>query len=424
MALSDSRNITPYIDCVELLRYFCERDNLSLDGVVNEMRQKERMRIIENHPYNIFQSKDGRFRTYVRDTSTANGRRMIAKSSREKLIDALVDYYDSSSSINNFKNTVTLSMLYPDWIHYKSLHVEKTTIDRVHKDWKRYYENTSIVNKPIRHITKLDLDEWIHKQIKQFNMDKHQYGNFSLILRQELQYAVDREIIDENPFSYVRVDKKRMLRQEHKKSDESQVFSLQELDLITECAMNDMNSENRKKHKLVPLAVLFLFQTGVRLGELSALRFEDIIDDTEIIIRRTVQYPRGDILDSTKGTYGDRVVPLTPKAVLLIRNAEKILKEHGITPNGYIFSMTNEPILTYLAVQKTFAKYCDNLGITRKSPHKARKTYISELLDHGVNINTVRSIAGHKDEQTTLNNYCYDMNSKEQRHSLVVSAIH
>lgn len=77
----------------------------------------------------------------------------------------------------------------------------------------------------------------------------------------------------------------------------------------------------------------------------------------------------------------------------------------------------------YLAIQKAFTTYCRELKILKRGPHKARKTYISELLDYGVNINTVRAIAGHKDEHTTFNNYCFDRKTKSERDAQVIAAI-
>lgn len=377
--------------------------------------------ILTNHPYTIFESKDGRYRTYVKDPTMSNGRRMIVKSSREDLENAVVEHYISMSD-DMFSENATLASLYPDWIEYKALHVEYPTINRVKKDWKRYYEGAAIVNKPICKITKLDLDEWIHKMIKEYDMDYHQYGNFSLIIRQELEYAVDRGIIDSNPFLSVRIDKKRVLRAEHKKPDETQVFTLEELEFIYECAEKDFSENRRPKHKLVPLAVQFLFQTGLRLCEVAALRYEDI-DGDEIIVRRMVRYPGGEIIDSTKGTFGDRRVPLTPKALELIDVAKKKQEVSGQKNMKYIFVMSGDPIHTYLAIQKAFAKYCKELEIQQRGPHKARKTYISELLEFGININTVRAIAGHKDEHTTFNNYCYDRKTKSERNAQVIAAI-
>ena len=405
----------------ELLRFIVERDNLSLDGVVSDYMKKRKEQILADHPYKIFESNDGRFRTYVKDPSMSNGRRMVVKSTREKLEEAIIEHYMALIDEITAANT-TLASLYPDWIEYKALHVEYPTINRVKKDWKRYYEGSAIVNKPISSITKLDLDEWVHKMIKKYNMDYHQYGNFSLIIRQELEYAVERGVIDTNPFLSLKIDRKRVLRAEHKKPDETQVFTLEELEYLYECAEKDFLSDRRPKHKLVPLAVQFLFQTGLRLCEVAALRYDDI-NDNEMTVRRMVRYPGGEILDSTKGTYGDRTVPLTPRALELIDIARKKQDESGQTDMEYIFVMTGEPINTYLAIQKAFTKYCKQLEITQRSPHKARKTYISELIDSGININTVRAIAGHRDEHTTFNNYCYDRKTRSERNAQVIAAI-
>ena len=43
-----------------------------------------------------------------------------------------------------------------------------------------------------------------------------------------------------------------------------------------------------------------------------------------------------------------------------------------------------------------------------KSFHKVRKTYISALIDSGININEIWKAVGHTDEHTTFSNYCYN----------------
>lgn len=47
----------------------------------------------------------------------------------------------------------------------------------------------------------------------------------------------------------------------------------------------------------------------------------------------------------------------------------------------------------------------DNIN---KSNHKIRKTFISSLFDNNMNIDTIRETAGHADERTSLNNYCFN----------------
>lgn len=43
------------------------------------------------------------------------------------------------------------------------------------------------------------------------------------------------------------------------------------------------------------------------------------------------------------------------------------------------------------------------------------KTYISSLIDVGINIDTVRAYAGHADERTTYLSYCFDRRPEAEK---------
>ncbi|WP_303136598.1 tyrosine-type recombinase/integrase [uncultured Eubacterium sp.] len=55
--------------------------------------------------------------------------------------------------------------------------------------------------------------------------------------------------------------------------------------------------------------------------------------------------------------------------------------------------------------------------------HKIRKTVCSTLIDSGININTVREIMGHSDEETTLRNYTFDTNEASDTDKAVIKAL-
>ncbi len=58
-------------------------------------------------------------------------------------------------------------------------------------------------------------------------------------------------------------------------------------------------------------------------------------------------------------------------------------------------------------IQMKLYRLCDELDFGRRSPHKLRKTYISMLLNNSFDPDFVRRQAGHRQLQTTLNNYTY-----------------
>lgn len=81
---------------------------------------------------------------------------------------------------------------------------------------------------------------------------------------------------------------------------------------------------------------------------------------------------------------------------------------YGFYDEDYIFVNSNSSRLTTGSINCYLYRLCDEINMNRKSSHKIRKTYISSLFDNGININKIREIAGHEDERTSLNNYCFD----------------
>lgn len=395
------------------------------DDDVNEFMKRDidklRSKVQQIHPYKWGLSC-GRWQTYVRDETKKDNRRRIKANSEIELLDCLIDFYADESLLVSKKTT--LDTLYPKWLEYKRLHTTaETYIKRIMSDWNTYYKNTDIVKIPICELTRLQLDTWVHELIKKYSMSKNNYYNVTCIIRQMFEYAVMAGIIETNTFSQVTVDGKRLFRKVPKKESHTQVFSRKEECSLKEYAWNDFYNEV-KDYVLSPLAVLFMFETGIRISEVCALKYEDIIDSSHIEIQRMLRRDTNEIVEHTKGTYGDRTTILTTEANKIIAAAKKYQNEHNIASEGYIFSNTGIPTAgLYRAVASLYTKYSHKQNIPTKSSHKARKTYISALIDAGVNIDSIREMVGHADERTTYNNYCFDRATDSERVKLVEKAL-
>ncbi len=409
------------ISSEHMLQYLQENGIINIDDVQGQMTKKRREMLLKQHPYDIWKGNDSRYRTYIADSTKKSGRRMIVKTYEESIIDYLVEYYDSLDESKKLEN-ITLEKLYPKWQEYKELHTTASTyIRRIDNDWNRYYADTKIVKIPVRRLDKLALDTWAHQLIKDNSMTKKQYYNSTIIMRQSLDYAVDLNIIDSNPFSKVSIDGKRLFRKVKKQPDNTQVFLTDEVPLISKMAWEDFTSNPRMTHKLAPLAVLFQFQTGLRVGELCACKYDDMEKSDFIHIQRMYRYETNEITDHTKTPYSDRQVYLTERAKKYIRLAKEYQQKHGYD-SDYIFSVNHEP-LSPRSIEYLYKKYCNHAGIIHKSSHKSRKTYISCLIDGQVNLNTVREMVGHADERTTLDNYCFDRCTENEKAHLIENAL-
>lgn len=405
----------------KLLEFALQNGIINLDSVKAEMNKKRLKELVEKHPYSIYQGKDGRWRTYIPDSSNKYGRKLIVKSSEDAIYKLLGEYYESMDESRQLES-ITLRNLYPRWLEYKKLHTNaETYIFRIEADWNKYYLNNKIIDIPIKKLDKLILDEFVHKLIQDNNMTKNQYFNATVIIRQALLYAIDLGIIESSPLALVKVDGKRMFRKVQKKSDETQVFSKEEFKAITFCAWEDFEV-TRSKYPLAPLAVLFQMQTGTRIGEVCTVRYSDIEKSNYIHIQRMLRRDTGEVVNHTKTDCGDRLVPLTDMAKKIIGSARNKQKELNVSSDNYIFSTTPEPIPEH-AIAHLYTKYCKMNGCIHKSSHKARKTYISALIDANLNINSVRKIVGHSDERTTLGNYCFDRHSEAEKRKTIENAL-
>lgn len=401
------------------LTELCDILNISIDDVEQAMKKAEIDRILKQHPYKITLSS-GRWQTYIKDDTQPSGRKKLVKPTEEKLNIALYEYYKEHNEQTQ-RNNITLKTLYPEWKEYKSSHTTaQNYIRRINNDWNKYYKDSDIINKKIKNLDKLTLDKWAHELIQKYKMSKTQYYNCTIIMRQVLDYAVDSNIISENPFSLIKIDGRRLFRQVKKKPNETQVYSKKELTQLSTMAWNDFYSNNKLKYQLSPLAILFQFQTGIRLGELCVVRFSDVQGDY-INIERMYRYETKEVVNHTKG-FEDRKVLLTSTAKELIRIAKEYQLQQGFCADGYIFSCSNKP-LSEASIAGLYKKYCEEMGTLRKSSHKSRKTYISSLIDGQVNINTIREMVGHADERTTYNSYCFDRHTEREKQLQIETAL-
>ena len=409
------------INTEQMFSFLVENGIIDIGDTLNAMTEKHKENLLKKHPFDIWQGKDSRYRTYIEDESKPSGRRMIVKTHEQDLLDYLAEFYEKQEQDRSIKN-YTLERLYPEWKKYKSLHTTaETYITRINSDWNTYYKNTDIIKVPIKDLTKLDLDEWAHKLIKDYNMTKNQYYNVTVIMRQALLYAVDLGIIESSPFSLIKIDGKRLFRKTKKKPDYTQIFYQNEVDEISRMALDDFH--NRVKvYELAPLALLFQFQTGLRIGELCAVRYDDIETPDYIHIQRMVRRDTKEVVEHTKTSYGDRQIFLTAQAKHLIALAKERQESLSVDSSGYIFSINGKP-LTERSVATLYVKYCKKAGIIQKSSHKSRKTYISALIDGKVNINTVREMVGHADERTTLGNYAFDRKTDSEKAQMIENAL-
>ena len=399
----------------ECLQFRNADGSIDLDGVKEHMRKARKTKILDNYRGQIkkLNGKDQRYYIKLKDKSRSDGRYTIKAATEEELLEKVFLWH--LENVESIKEP-TLGSIFPEFLEYKKKTTwGASTVVRNLSVWKNYYEGTEILTVPIRSIRLKRLQEWAYGLIAEHDMTQKEFRNVSTWIKQMFEYAAMEEIIDKNPYSMLKITNPNVFRQAEDKSDENKVLSPDmELKLYAKC-WELFDKKHYPVHQLLPLGIIMLFQAGLRPSELATLRYEDIQGD-EIIIRRYYSDKAGVIRENrTKAGHGFRRIILTSLAKELIEAARKRQLEEGIEDPEYIFMMNDHFKGFYDRLRKTFPSLCKKIGIPQNTPYSGRRTFISSLIDAQVNIRTIQNYVGHNDARTTLNNYCFDRNGREER---------
>lgn len=154
--------------------------------------------------------------------------------------------------------------------------------------------------------------------------------------------------------------------------------------------------------------VVLSLYTGLRIGELLALTWQDIDFQRGLLSVSKTCYDGktesgfGQIVDEPKTQSSKRVIPI-PKQLL---HALKELKR--INKSDYVISSGGKPI-TVRSYQRGFELLLARLGISHKGFHSLRHTFATRALECGMDVKTLSEILGHKNATITLNRYAHSL---------------
>lgn len=394
-----------------------------------EVREKrEKMKnslekaVLEIHTAPITQGsgKDKRWFTPIRK----GGKRVILKKyTYEALLDELINFYGIGTDIPTLRN------LYPKWVKYKlTMGATTSYIRRIDADWRNYYINDPIVDKDIRKLSINEIRAWLGAFISERKLTSKKFYNMQTIFKQIFAYAYDEDdILTENPFNKISFPKRKYFKGETSKvrrmtRSKKEVFTEEDIKKVKVIAMEEYLSNPRHTTATASLGVLLLFQTGLRVGELVALRERNVFDDYiyveaeeqrdyQIIIDEgksevTCVY-KGTSVGAAKTDAAYRQIPLTEEAKYLIDLVRQSNKNNGYKTEDFLFVNAKQRMQEN-TILKHIYKYCDRAFIDRRSPHKVRKTFASLLINNGLmDLSEVAGLMGHVDEKTLINHYLY-----------------
>lgn len=178
-----------------------------------------------------------------------------------------------------------------------------------------------------------------------------------------------------------------------------------------------------QKMDIFKIAVLFVLFTGLRLGELCALKWTDIDFENKILtVNRTVQrlyaegYKTKTILMETtpKSEHSKREIPLS--AMLL----ELLIKYR----NGKEYVFGGDKPMEPRTMQYHFKKILKEARLTDTNFHILRHTFSTNCVEDGMDVKSLSEMLGHSDVQITLNRYVHPSMDTKRRYIDSLSAFY
>lgn len=315
---------------------------------------------------------------------------------RDKVTKAL---YEAQNNIYNNKD-ITFGNFFKEWIFkFKKNEVQPNTFSDYESTYRTKILNYEIHDIKLRKINTLTLQKYFNYLYDNQNVSANNLKRLYIKVKSCLEFARVQNIINSNFCAGVSLP--RISKDGNKKI---KVFTKEEQSAILK-SLTD---------RPVDLLISFTFFTGLRLGEVLALYWDDI-DDNYLHVKRQLQKNiEVEGIGKSKLTYVFKELKTKSSAreIPLPKQALKILSKIDKTDCKLIFNSNCQPI-ERKRPQRRLAKICKDLNITGRSFHSIRHTYATRLFELNIPIKTIQVTLGHSEISTTMDIYTHVMKDKK-----------
>ncbi len=305
---------------------------------------------------------------------------------------------------NKFIHDVTFKELYTSWKKQYVHLVADTT-------YQRSMSNLKIINKIIK-------DDYLVSQIDDVFLQKvldevYFHMNYSFSTTKQIKSLLSQLFTFAYKYKHTPFNYSLNLIVKQKRSDIENSYKLSDKFLEKE-ELRLLIDNVKKRNKRYALMIEFLSFSGMRYGEMIALKYENVTDE-EIEINGTIDYQTKKISEGVKNptkNKKDRTISQVDKTrdiLKQLKTENELIKasRHYDEKEFYFTSVAGHPIhLTNF--NRTISEIAIDLGINKDiSSHIFRHTHISFLTELGIDLKTIMNRVGHSKADITLEIYTH-----------------
>lgn len=355
--------------------------------------------------------KRGKKWYYYFDISTVDGKRkkiervggLTKKEAESALRNAISEY--ERKGVCSKETNISFSDYLDYWFkEYVEVNCKYNTISRYEVAIRVHIKPELGIYK-LKNMTPSILQEFFNKKFRD-GFSKQTLNVFYGILSSSLKMAVyPYEFIKDDPIRYIKMPKYNNLTLESKE-DKLKIITVDEFDTI--CGRFPQGT---------PYYIPFMigFYTGMRIGEVTALSWDDIdLDNKTITVRKNlVMKEEGNYEIETPKTkssirtisIGDTLVKaLKSHKTWQIENRFKYYNFYNVS--DFVCTKEDGSLVTKYTISYAVRVINKSLGISF-SFHSLRHTHATILLENGANIKDIQVRLGHSNIKTTMDTYSH-----------------
>ena len=358
---------------------------------------------------------------YFRKTATVDGKRRWFYGDGEKdCLKKIEEAKDlSKQGFDYDKRTTKIADAMRYWlfnIKRVDTKVKATTFTRYEGDFRNHIEPYPIAKRLLSTLDSVSLQSYVNHMYEEDHVSGATIKGTIKVWKMFCYWALDEGYITKNPCKNVVLPGLRKTRDNLIES-----FTNEQRETI----LKYMEDSKYEYDTVIKLA----FATGMRQGELLALRWDDVEPDTIHVLRSTAVVTHTN-KDGSKERYREvwdtktansvRDVPILPTTYeMLLEHREKqkaFMEKAGLPDTPWVFTNLAGKMVDSDNLLKSYKRMLERAGVPYLRFHCIRHTFATEAIRRGVDVKDLQLLMGHSTRDMT---YRYVQSDKNSRQSAI-----
>ena len=391
----------------DILQYAIDNGIINLSCLQEQIDLARRQEALRHHKNSIWQGTDGNWWTHIKEDGKL---KKVKRKNKEDLERVIAEHYFNI-------NKKTFLSCYQHWRSVQDQTVSHSTVARYNTDFKRFFEDEPFIKQDIKKLNEEKIKLFIIDSINKKKLCKKATKTLFGYIHNTILSAIINGHIKSDTMQYMAAKNFYKYCVERKIDMDKKIVSPEDMQKF----YDNLYEGYQKNPEYIPAyAVEMAMLTGMRVGELSALRW-DCITDTYILVDKSEKFDRITkeyFVDTTKNGKS-RIFPLTDEVKDLLARIKRTEMAKGFFCE-WVFADANGRIHASV-ISSCVKNRCRMIGITERGIHAFRRTLNSRLRCSGVSATVAAALLGHT-EDVNERYYTFDISSLADKTKVVENA--